>query len=242
MYQTLMVPLGNICYDRQRFMKNSFKLQKLSLFEHMRDGEADALLAQVVLTQKRVAKGATILSQGDHYTQLHILARGTAFAEMTDVTGKSMRIETLHAPEVLAPGIIFSRNDEMPGSVFAKTDCQFFTLSRADVGHLCTQSVQFRDNLLRLISDRFVFISQRMSFLSFTTIKGKIAQYLLTLERGERDTVVLPSKIEELAGYFGVTRPSVSRVFIELEQKGLIAKRRNHVRILDVPGLKELLL
>lgn len=223
-------------------MKKSFKLHQLSLFEHMPEGEADGLLKQVALTEKRVAKDGIILSQGDHYTHLHILTSGVAFAEMIDVSGKSMRIETLHAPEVLAPGILFSRTDKMPGSVFAETDCRFLILSKTDLGHLCTQSVQFRDNLLRLISDRFVFISQRMSFLSFTTIKEKIAQYVLTLENDEKDTVVLPSTIEELAGYFGVARPSVSRAFVELHQKGLIAKKKNHVRILDRQGLKELLL
>ena len=223
-------------------MRNLLQLQKLSLFEHMQDGEIETLMAQVSFVEKVVRRGGTILFQGDPYTNLHVLAKGSAFGEMIDISGKSMRIESLHAPEVLAPGVIFSSNDAMPGSVYAQTECRLFILGKEDLRNLCSQSEQFRDNLFRLISDRFVFMSRRMLFLSFTTIKGKVAQYLLTLERGEHDTVVLPSKMEELAGYFGAARPSVSRVFIELEQKGLIAKQKNRIKILDAQGLRNLLL
>jgi CRP/FNR family transcriptional regulator, dissimilatory nitrate respiration regulator len=223
-------------------MKNLIELRKLSLFENMPKDEVESLVNTVPFTTKEIPRGGTILFQGNHYTDLFILARGSAYAERIDVSGKTMTIHTLHAPEVLAPGVLFSRNDDLPGSVIAETDATFYIVSRQNVGVLCTQSTQFRDNFLRLISDRFVFISRRMTFLSFTTIKGKVAQYLLTLDGSDMGTVVLPVTMEELAGYFGVTRPSVSRVFIELERNGLIRKDKKRVEILDGHGIKALLM
>lgn len=222
-------------------MNNFQNLSKLSLFEGFDKKELMSLVERDGITNKNVDSGETILFQGDPYTKLHILVDGSAFAEVIDVSGKSMRIEPFEAPDVLAPGVIFSRHDEMPGSVIADSDCSFLIFSRQAVLRLCGESAVFRENFIRLISDRFVFISNRMSFLSFTTIKGKVAQYLLTLPGNGDKTVDLPIKMEELAAYFGVTRPSVSRVFIELEGEGLIQKNNKHIRIVDPTGLKELL-
>ena len=222
-------------------MDNIEVLTKLALFENIPEDEIHSLLDGMGIVEKAVPSGGVCLLQGSHYNQLHILFKGSAFAEMIDVSGKSVRIESFDAPAVLAPGVLFSRQDEMPGSLFAETDCRFFVLSRDLVGKLCTQSTVFRDNFIKLISDRFVFISRRMTFLSFTTIKEKVAQYLLTLNGSRNGAVILPMKMEELAAYFGAARPSVSRVFIELERDGFIHKDKKHITILNPEGLRELL-
>jgi CRP/FNR family transcriptional regulator, dissimilatory nitrate respiration regulator len=237
-----MVESGNICYHLRDFMDNYADIQKLALFNDIPEDEILALLDGKSIIKKAFPAGDTILLQGSHYNQLHLLVNGSAFAEMIDVSGKSMRIESFDAPAVLAPGVLFSEHDEMPTSVIAETDCIFLVFSRDLVGWLCTHSTVFRGNFIKLISDRFVFISRRMTFLSFTTIRGKVAQYLLTQNGRRSGVVVIPMKMEELAAYFGATRPSVSRVFIELERKGFIHKDKKRIKILNPEGLRELLL
>jgi CRP-like cAMP-binding protein len=69
--------------------------------------------------------------------------------------------------------------------------------------------------------------------LTFKTIKEKIANYLLTLPKDKDQNVTLDSSIEELSNLFGVSRPSLSRAFSELEEKKIIQKNKKKIKILD---------
>ncbi len=55
-----------------------------------------------------------------------------------------------------------------------------------------------------------------------------------SLEKTSKDSpeVVLPMSMEELARYFGVARPSLSQVFINLRKEGVLRKKGRRVRLL----------
>jgi CRP-like cAMP-binding protein len=91
---------------------------------------------------------------------------------------------------------------------------------------------------LNAISNRSQFLSQKIKFLTFQTIKGKIANYLLQLTDGKQDVVMMPKSQNELAELFGVTRPSVGRGMRELHNEGIIEAQGKQVKILDAEALK----
>lgn len=49
--------------------------------------------------------------------------------------------------------------------------------------------------------------------------------YIESLKRDDAETVTLPMSVEDLARYFGVARPSLSQVFIDLQKEGLFVKK-----------------
>ena len=55
------------------------------------------------------------------------------------------------------------------------------------------------------------------------------------------DTFKLVHTREELAEKFGVARPSVSRIFSELEKEEIIEISRKYVKIVDESSLKKIL-
>jgi CRP-like cAMP-binding protein len=74
--------------------------------------------------------------------------------------------------------------------------------------------------------------------LSFTTIKGKLAQYLLDLSRQSGSgRIFLPHSQSQLAELFGVARPSIGRAMGALNQEGIIRAEGKKVEILDHAGL-----
>ena len=89
-----------------------------------------------------------------------------------------------------------------------------------------------------MISNRSQFLSEKIKFLNFKTIKGKLAQFILQAEGGKSE-IILEMTQNDLADYFGVARPSVSRVIGELEQEGIIITKGKTLRILDKKGLSE---
>jgi CRP-like cAMP-binding protein len=52
--------------------------------------------------------------------------------------------------------------------------------------------------------------------------------------------VIIDRTQQELAEYFGVTRPSLARAIGEMEHDGLIAVDRREVRLKDMKGLSRL--
>lgn len=203
------------------------------LFEGIEGGERENLEKLVHPGFFSAPKGAVILRQGSKYTMLHGLAAGESYAEMLDAGGKVLRIETFRSPYFFAPAVLFASDNRMPGTVYAASACEIATISGKELLSLCSASSTVLGNLLRIVSDRFMFLSRRISFISFTTIREKVLYYLSTLSEasGEGETVRLDMPIEQLAEYFGVTRPALSRVFSKLEDDGVIVRRGRDVRL-----------
>ena len=92
------------------------------------------------------------------------------------------------------------------------------------------------------VSSRGQFLSSKIRFLSFSTIKGKLAQYLLDLSgKQSGDLIQLPHSQSQLSELFGVARPSIGRAMGEMNREGLIRTEGKHVILLDRARLSSLL-
>jgi CRP-like cAMP-binding protein len=90
-----------------------------------------------------------------------------------------------------------------------------------------------------MISNRSQFLSDKIKFLNFKTIKGKLAQLILQ-NAGSRSSIRFEMTQNELADYFGVARPSVARALADMEEEGFIIATGKNVEITDINGLASL--
>jgi CRP/FNR family transcriptional regulator, dissimilatory nitrate respiration regulator len=208
------------------------KLIKVPLFKDIPASELRTIINTFRFGIKRFVKDETILSQGAKYESLYIITDGTCIGEMLDFSGKVIKVEDLPSFFPLASGVLFSEINELPVSIIASSDTQIITIPKSDVLKLCKKNDKFLENFLSDISDKVTFLTQRLSFMCFKCIKAKVAHYLLS-RSGGKDIFTLPNTLEELAVYFGVARPSLSRVFKEMENDGLIKKDGRDVSIKD---------
>jgi len=95
-------------------------------------------------------------------------------------------------------------------------------------------------NFLNMISNRSQFLSEKIKFLNFKTIKDKLAHYILQKAGKEGTDVTMDMTQNDLADFFGVARPSVARALGELEEEGYLQAERKNIRILDKEGLASL--
>jgi CRP-like cAMP-binding protein len=84
-----------------------------------------------------------------------------------------------------------------------------------------------------MISNRSQFLSEKIKFLNFKTIKGKLAQYILQKTEQGTKAVKLEITQNDLADYFGVARPSVARALGDMEEEGLIEANGKNIIIID---------
>jgi CRP-like cAMP-binding protein len=97
-------------------------------------------------------------------------------------------------------------------------------------------------NYLNAISSRTQFLSNKIRFLSFKTIREKLANYILNNIKKDSNVFILNQSQTELADFFGVTRPSLARALAEMGKEGILHTERREITILDKEKLNKLLI
>ena len=96
---------------------------------------------------------------------------------------------------------------------------------------------------MNVVSDRFVTVTKKMKFLSLKTIQGKLANYfLLMYKKNNCKNFKLLKTQEQLADYFGITRPSLSRELNNMKREKIILFNKKMVTLLDIQRLKQLII
>mgnify|MGYP006286595787 CR=1 FL=1 len=210
-------------------------LAKSPLFSGLSEAQIEELFAKVIYHVRSYSKGEVIASAGDECRVLQIVLKGSVKGEMIDYSGRVLKIEDIAAPRPLAIAFLFGQNNRCPVTISANEYTELLVIPKNSVVALMQNSEVFLTNFLNAVSNRAQFISSKLRFLSFKTIRGKMAHYLMEMDRAQKGDghVSLNKTQEELADLFGVARPSLSRSLRELHHEGIIEARKKQVVILD---------
>jgi CRP-like cAMP-binding protein len=170
-----------------------------------------------------------------------IVLEGSVRGEMTDFSGKKLKIEDITAPRPLAAAFIFGKDNRYPVDIIANEQATLLIIPRDILIYLLQHSEIVLKNYLHVISSRTQFLSNKIRFLSFKTIKGKIANYILKHMDQNSHTLLLNQSQTELAELFGVTRPSLARALAALEAEDILQVYRRKIVIRDTEKLNKLL-
>ncbi len=170
-----------------------------------------------------------------------IVVKGSVRGEMSDFSGRRLKIEDIPAPRPLAAAFIFGKDNRFPVDIIANESCVIMIIPRDVLIFLLQQSQVVLKNYLNAISSRTQFLSNKIRFLSFKTIKEKIANYILNNIKPDSNQFQLKQSQTELADFFGVARPSLARALAEMSDEGIIKVDRRDIVITDKKKLNNLL-
>lgn len=217
------------------------QLSQSPVFRGISPDEMENLLIDSQYQIKKFTKGDMLAFREDKCENLMIVLKGSVKGEMLDPSGKSIKIEDIMAPYPIASAFLFGQRNQFPVNVTANDEVEVFYLSKNSVIDMFQKNKVFLTNYLNSISNRSQFLANKLMFLNFKTIKGKLANYLLKLSAPDKTEITLPKSQAEMAQFFGVTRPSFARSLKEMEQEGLIETNRREIKILNKQQLIRLL-
>jgi len=201
------------------------------------------IMSVISVTSYRIRKfraGTIIYQSGDPVTSFVMVTSGVVKGEMIDFSGRIIKIEEVSSPGAIAAAFIFGAANRFPVNVVAVSDTELLIIDKPDFLRFLRGNDKILVNFLDMISNRSQFLSEKIKFLSFKTIRGKLAQYFLQLAGSEKSEIRLEMTQSELAEYFGAARPSIARVIGEMEAEGLIITKGKTLTILDRKRLTEL--
>ncbi len=218
------------------------KLEYCNLFIGLSSLEIEGLLNSITFQIKKYIKGDMVAQSGEKLGAIRIIVVGSVKGEMIDFSGKTIKIEDIYGPRCVAPAFLFGKSNSYPVDIVANNEVTLISIPKQDFLQLLRKSEIILNNYLSIISDRAQFLSGKVKFLSFNSIKGKLANYLLSLSVKEKsDKLVLDKTHSELSEMFAVTRPSLSRALREMDVDGLIKADGKSIMLINKDKLSALL-
>lgn len=190
---------------------------------------------------KSFKKGDILALQGDLCDRLIIILRGSVRGEMIDDSGRLIKIEDIAAPRALAPLFLFGTESRFPVEVTANEEVEVIIIPKESVLRLFQRNRRFLENYLNTSANYAKTLSDKLFFLSFRSIKQKMASYLLRLPSTKDGEIVMDRSQQELADYFGVSRPSLARELAHMQDEGLLTVDRKQMTILQREKLQKLI-
>jgi CRP-like cAMP-binding protein len=215
-------------------------LSHAPLFKGIVSEDVEKILAAVPFRIKSFQTGSMIAQCGEPVNSLMVVISGIVKGEMADYTGRVIKIEDISAPGALASAFMFGDRNRFPVNVIAVSDAELLLIEKPDFLKLLMKNDILLLNFLNMISNRSQFLSEKIKFLTFKTIKGKLANYIL--QNIGKDAMILNLRMtqNDLADFFGVARPSVARALRSLEEEGYIEAKGKTIKIIDKEGLADL--
>lgn len=201
-----------------------------------------ANLEEISFHTRSYKKGEILAQQGAVCNRLVILTKGSVRGEMIDYSGRLIKVEDIAAPRAIAPLFLFGEENRYPVEVTANEPTEVIELPKSSVLSLFRKNEQFLENYMNLSANYARTLSDKLFFMSFKTIRQKLASYLLRLYKQQQQThITLDRSQQELSDYFGVSRPSLARELAHMQEDGLLIADRKHITILQKEELVRLI-
>ena len=212
------------------------------LFRGITLEKLSADLEEISFHTRSYKKGEILAQQGAVCNRLVILTKGSVRGEMIDYSGRLIKVEDIAAPRAIAPLFLFGEENRYPVEVTANEPTEVIELPKSSVLSLFRKNEQFLENYMNLSANYARTLSDKLFFMSFKTIRQKLASYLLRLYKQQQQThITLDRSQQELSDYFGVSRPSLARELAHMQEDGLLIADRKHITILQKEELVRLI-
>lgn len=200
-------------------MSTFYDIYDFPLFTNADRNDIDHFLHNTPSKIKLYKKGDIVALQNSPCKSLMLLCEGSLSARMSNSEGKEIIIETLRAPEVLAPAFLYGSENKFPVTLQAEENVRIWLLSRDAFLKMMETNPTILNNFIQSISDRSIFLSRKLNEFALQNLNNRIISYLQN--KGEI------TNIQEVAFIMGVARPSLSRSIQAMVEQKLLRKTEN---------------
>ena len=213
----------------------------MGLFAGLSDTEL-AFLAQRAVTRKFSA-AEIVFSEDDPCAGMYVVESGQLRIFKTSPGGRE-QVLSIEGPGGSVAELPVFDGGNYPASVSAVVDSTLLFIAKRDFHALCLAHPEVALKVLRVIGSRLRKLVGIIEELSFTTVRHRLAAFLVRLAQREGEKVAagiavsLPASNQELAAQIGTVRELVSRNLSRFQSENLLQMDGRRVVIRDLKALK----
>ena len=207
-------------------------LKETVVFNNIDEETIKNILEKTRYEIRNYSPNESIAFRGDEVKGLYIILKGTLITEMLTEEGNVIKIEELVPSDVIASAFIFGKNNNFPVDLSVKDEAEIFFVERKEFLKLLFSQEKILENFLNEISNKTQLLTSKIwNSFNNKTIKKKFCDYV---KRNQKNNLFSIQNLGALAEFFGVERPSLSRVLSELVKDEKLERiGRNKYKILD---------
>jgi len=219
-------------------------LKGVSIFSGLSEQEFAFLTSH--LLRRKYAAGELIFGEGDPCAGLYVVQSGNVRIFKSSAGGREQVLSIDGPGSSIAELPVFDGGN-YPASAQAVSDSTLLFFSRQDFRSLCLQHPHVALKVLQVTGGRLRRLVGIIEELSFTTVRHRLASFLLRLaeKEGKRTPegveIILPVSNQELASQIGTVRELVSRNLSRLQAEGMIKIDGRNVIVCNLKALEAVL-
>lgn len=183
---------------------------------------------------KRYKSGSCIANYDEYNDKIGIVLSGRAVMVRYDINGVRTIIESLEEQSIFGAFFTFNISKRNTIEIVSETDCEIMFVRRSEITKRCEKACQCHsmvvENLLALMSEKTISLSERIEVLSQRSIEDKLISCLEIIEDKTPDgkTPQIPFSTTALSDYLCVNRSALQREISKLKNAGVltISKRK----------------
>ena len=181
---------------------------------------------------KKYSPDESIAFRGDEVKGLYIILKGTLTTEMLTEEGNVIKIEELVPSDVIASAFVFGKKNSFPVDLISKDEAEILFIERKEFLKILFSEEKILENFLNEVSNKTQLLTSKIwNSFNNKTIKKKFCDYV---KKNQKNNLFSIQNLGALAEFFGVERPSLSRVLSDLVKDEKLERiGRNKYKILD---------
>ncbi|MFP4698597.1 MAG: Crp/Fnr family transcriptional regulator [Eubacteriales bacterium] len=215
------------------------KLQNFTLLKGLDKNTITKALEISKYSIKHYNPEEVIAFEASHCNHLGLILDGIISVNKIYPSGRTVSIATLNIGKVFGEVILFSNHNIYPSTIIASSQCEIIFFDREHFINMCNYYPNIYENLLHAFSDRILLLNQKITNLSFKSIRQKIIHHLFEVYKIQKSLYLeLYKSRNEWAELLGIPRPSLSRELIKMKNDGLIDYDKSTIKIVDLNKLE----
>ena len=216
-------------------------LAKVAIFSGLTESELSFLAQRAV--PRHYAPGEVVFAEGEPCAGLYVVESGHIRIFKTSANGRE-QVLAIDGPGSSVAELPVFDGGAYPASGAAVDAATFLFVSKQDFHALCLAHPQVALKVLRVVGARLRRLVGIIEELSFTTVRHRLASFLVRLARGEGKRtakgleITLPASHQEVAAQIGTVRELVSRNLSRFQAEGLLAIDGRSVIVRDLAALE----